>query len=322
MSLDKLIEVASADSAVPEPTGTEQAVETTGESPASAPDIGTLTGGKFETPEALYSAYSELTSSPKNGEYEFRDDWIKGLVSRYEGGEDLTPYVKAKTTNVDDLSASELLRMDLQKKYPKASATDLDKLYNKHIVAKYGLDGDEDEISVGEIEMGRDAEAIRNEYKKELEQFLQPPVDPKSETQDDKAAAAMEQFKAFEEAIRGAEASQSILSEKRLEIPTIDGEVFNLELDDPDTYLNQAVHADEFYKNFEGKDGPDLSKFFLVAKFAKNPSEVISLLVKHGKELGKAQVLKEIENPSEPARVSSGGEDSPFERLFKSMERK
>lgn len=319
------VEAQATENVTPEPVQPEKPVEV-------AASIKDLTKGRFEKLEDLYTEYSTLEEKLKTQEpskYEFRDDYIKGLVERYEKGEDLTPYLRAKTLNLDSMSPEDLLRMDLKEKYPKATAKDLDRLYKKHVIDKFNLDPDqydEDEISVGRMEMDKVAEAVRNEYLEKLKPFLQPEpaAKPEGETQEPKddpaklEAEMMERFKQFEETIRNNTASKSLLEKKVFEIPTVDGEKFNLEVEAPEELLEQAIYSDKFYKNFEGEEGPDLNKFFMVSQFAKDPSKFIELLVQHGKELGKAQVLQEIENPSEPDRKAPSKEMSPWEKLFSS----
>lgn len=343
MGIEKLVEmtVEKSNPAEPQP---ERVVESQAQptknvtpapvEPTKPADLGAsikdLTKGRFEKLEDLYTEYSTLEEKLKEPpKYEFKDDYIKGLVSRYEKGEDLSPYLKAKTLNLDGMSAEDVLRLDLKEKYPKATAKDLDRLYKKHIIEKFNLDPDqydEDEISVGKIEMEKMAESVRNEYRDKLKPFLQPePVSTEGETQAPKEdlakleAEMMERFRQFEETMRNHGASKAILEKKTFEVPTVDGEKFNLEVEAPEELLEQAIYSDKFYKNFEGQDGPDLDKFFLVSYFAKDPSKVIQLLVQHGKELGKAQVLQEIENPSDPERKAPSKDLSPWEKLFNSV---
>lgn len=319
-------------------TGTDTPIDAPTPEPvtANAPEpqvdlataIAKATENKFNSVEELYNKYRELESKPQ---VEFPDEWSERLFERIKAGEDLTPYIRAKTMKLDDMGAEDLFRMKLKDEYPGLSDDELTKLYNEEVVKKYKLDPEsfeEDEMSVGKIRMKKEADAIRREYQEKLKPYLQPEplkaetpeteVKPEGPTEEEILA----QFKEFEEKLRGSKATKELLDKKTFEIPTVDNEKFNLEVENPEELIEMAVHADKFFDLFNGEDGPDLTRFYQVASFARNPQKYIELLVQHGKELGKAEKLKEIENPSTEPRGPSGKDyENPWDKLLSQAER-
>lgn len=289
-----------------------------------ATTVSNLTQNKFQSIEDLYTKYQELES--KTPEPEFPDEWSKGLFERIKAGHDITPYLEAKTVNLKEMTPEQLFRKKLKDEYG-VSGKDLERLYKDEVIDKYKLDPEsyeEDEISVGKLRMAKAAEAIRSEYEEKLKPYLQPgPLKQESETQESPKPEGpteeeiMAQFKEFEQKLKTSPQTKELLEKKTFIIPTVDDEKFNLEVESPEELVDMAVNSEKFFGLFNTENGPDLQRFYQVASFARDPDKFIKLLVAHGKELGQAKVLKEIENPSQThSGPTSKQYEDPFHKLF------
>lgn len=103
------------------------------------------------------------------------DQWInKG---------DLTPYLKAVTTDYSKMSSEQLMRHQLLEEYPDADEATINALYQRKVVKAYGLDSpDEDEVAEGKLLLDADAKKARETLISKQQEFLTPkPQEPKAD---------------------------------------------------------------------------------------------------------------------------------------------
>ena len=103
------------------------------------------------------------------------DQWInKG---------DLTPYLKAVTTDYSKMSSEQLMRHQLLEEYPDADEATINALYQRKVVKAYGLDSPyEDEVAEGKLLLDADAKKARETLISKQQEFLTPkPQEPKAD---------------------------------------------------------------------------------------------------------------------------------------------
>ena len=259
----------------------EQATQTTESAPVSAP---------VETP-AQQPAKADV--SP---ELKFKDDFIKGVVEFYEKTGDLTPYLQAKSVDFTKMADEEIMRRNLREQYSELSDKAFDKLYKQEILDKYKLDAEEwgqDDSELGRELLKVEASKIRNQYLDWQKNFQAPePVSTEDNTQ--------ELMRQFEENVRANEMTRKILADKKISIGSGE-DTFHFEVPEADRLLEMTVDNDKFFGQFAGPDGQlDYNKWYKTAAYSQNPEMFENALINFGKAQGRAEVTKELKNPSSP----------------------
>ncbi|HCQ16884.1 MAG TPA: hypothetical protein DIU20_11510 [Cryomorphaceae bacterium] len=144
------------------------------------PDFSTLTGGRFQSPEELWTSYTELESNKP----EYPDEYIKGAVDYYQRTGNLTPYLEATQVDFDKMEDEALMRYDLRKKNPSLSEKAINKLYTDQVTNRFSLDTEEyseDDVEIGRELMAAEATRLREEHKKSQKEFLAAPKENNQE---------------------------------------------------------------------------------------------------------------------------------------------
>lgn len=254
-------------------------------------------------PEPAPEPQPEPVADPKPEpakEYQFKDDFIKQVVEFYEKTGDLTPYLQAKTIDFASMSDEEIMRRSLREQYSDLSDKAFDRLFKQEVIDKFKLDVDE--WSEEDSELGREllkveASKLRTTYLDWQNSFKAPePV----ATQEQKQAEAegQEALLKFEQEVKSNPFTKSLLEGKKLTITTSDGE-FNYEIPEVDPLLDMTVNNDLFFSQFANEQGSlDYAKWYKTAAYSQNPELFEKSLINYGKTLGRAEVTKEIKNPS------------------------
>lgn len=267
-------------------------VETVAEAPVEPQAV------QPEAPEPIKDIETELVNNP----YEFieKDEFLKGLVDFYKKTGDVTPYLQAKTVDFSKMSDEEIMRRGLREQYPDVSDKAFDRLYKQQVLDKFKLDADE----YGDDDSGLGRELLKSEASKLRDQFLdwqkkyQAPVTDIEKAQLEDQERVLNDFRKFEEDVKSNPVTQSIISDKRIVVKTADGE-FNYELQTPDVLLDMTVDNTKFFNQFAGHDGKlDYDRWYKTAAYSQNPEQFEKSLINFGKTLGRAEVTKEIKNPS------------------------
>jgi len=74
---------------------------------------------------------------PTPATYNFKDDFIKGVVEYYEKTGDVTPYLQAKLVDFNQMSDEEVMRRNLREQYPDVSEKAFDRLYKQQIAGSF-----------------------------------------------------------------------------------------------------------------------------------------------------------------------------------------
>lgn len=236
-------------------------------------------------------------SAPK---YDFKDDFIKGAVEYYEKTGDLTPYLQAKTVDFSKMDDAAIMRRSLREQYPDVSDKAFDRLYQQQVVDKYKLDSEqwgEDDSELGKELLRSEAQKLRNQYVEWQKGFVapEPQLDQDAEEQE---RATMEAIAQFEKAVKENEITKSILNSKRVSIKSGDDE-FNFELPEANALVDMTLDNNKFFQQFSAGEGQlDYSKWYKTVAYSQNPEQFERALINFGKTLGRAEVTKEIKNPS------------------------
>jgi hypothetical protein len=284
-----------------QPATTEEGVKET--STDGVPESKTETTTVVEeTPvvETKDPVVAEKAPEVKVDPYNFKDDFIKGVVEFYEKTGDITPYLQAKLVDFNQMSDEEIMRRSLREQYPDVSDKAFDRLFKQQVIDKYKLDPDEygeDDFELGTELLKSEASKARQKYVDWQNSFKAP--EPTSDnTQAQAQAEALETMQKFEQSVKSHELTKSILENKRLTIKVGEDE-FAYEIPEPDAIVDMTVDNDKFFSQFAAGEGQvDFSKWYKTAAYSQNPELFEKALINYGKTLGRSEVTKEIKNPS------------------------
>lgn len=243
---------------------------------------------------------AEKAPEVKADPYNFKDDFIKGVVEFYEKTGDITPYLQAKLVDFNQMSDEEIMRRSLREQYPDVSEKAFERLFKQQVIDKYKLDPDEygeDDFELGTELLKSEASKARQKYVDWQNSFKAP--EPESDnTQAQAQAEALEAMQKFEQSVKSHELTKSILENKRLTIKVGEDE-FAYEIPEPDAIVDMTVDNDKFFSQFAAGEGQvDFSKWYKTAAYSQNPELFEKALINYGKTLGRSEVTKEIKNPS------------------------
>jgi len=237
---------------------------------------------------------AETKAEPVKSEYNFKDDFIKGVVEFYEKTGDITPYLQAKSTDFTKMSDEEIMRRELREQYSELSDKAFDKFFKQEVLDKYKLDADEwgeDESELGRELLKVQASKAREKYLEWQKNFQAPePAQVDDNTQ--------ELLKQFEESVRSNEVTRQILNAKKISIKSGEDE-FHYELPNADAMIDMTVDNDKFFSQFaQGEGQLDYNKWYKTVAYSQNPEVFEKALINFGKTLGRSEITKEIKNPS------------------------
>jgi len=190
--------------------------------------------------------------------YNFKDDFIKGVVEFYEKTGDITPYLQAKTVDFSSMSDEEIMRRELREQYSELSDKAFDKLFRQEVIDKYKLDADE--WGEDEAEYGR--ELLKIQAAKSREKFLDWQRNfqaPEPEQVEDNTQELLQQF---EESVRNNEITRQILDAKKISIQSGD-DSFQFEVPNADAMVDMTIDNDKFFGQFATEPGKlDYNKWY------------------------------------------------------------
>lgn len=250
--------------------------------------------------------YAELESKYKEIETKFaqasellqksiqpKDQFIEGMVKRYNAGEDLTPYIQAKTVNYDEMTPQDLLYQRVKIDNPEATKDELDKLY-KYELKSYKIGSDEEfdaeEQEIGHIKLKNAAARWRNEFKELQSQYLAPPQQEEGKV-DEQTQNSYDQWVDY---VNSAPVSKHLKEKKSLPVSYADADYF-LPVVDADKLLEDVYHPEhpELAKSLFGTDGKlDIAKMLRVENYAMNEEKIIAKLIEIGKEMAKKEIIE------------------------------
>lgn len=232
------------------------------------------------------------------------DEQFIHLAKQYQADGNINRYVQAASVDYSTMSPEQILRVDLQKQYPGATAEELDLLFDAEVKDKYKLDADlyppdGKDAKAAAIKMKMDADKIRAQLVRENEAFKLPSRDLQAELQQQQQAAA-QQAQARNETFLSQPYSKSVIADKKIVFKGLGPGIpdFNLELDDPQEVAGILTDPKVVSKYLsDGKGNTDPEAAFQVSAFMRDRIGFIQKWINYGKTLGKDELIEEKHNP-------------------------
>lgn len=241
---------------------------------------------------------------PAAPQYNFKDDFIKGVVEFYEKTGDITPYLQAKSIDFNAMSDEEIMRRELREQYSELSDKAFDKLFKQEVLEKYKLDPEEwndDEVELGRELLKVQASKARQKYLEWQKGFQA----PEPAVQEDDSQELMKQF---EESVKSNEATKKLLEARKISIQAGE-DAFNFEVPNAEELIDMTINNDKFFSQFSPTPGQlDYNKWYKTVAYSQNPEMFEKALINYGKTLGRSELTKDLKNPS-----TLEGKDVPTE---------
>lgn len=236
------------------------------------------------------------------------DDFIQNLIKYREQNGNVQPYLEQAGRDWDKVPSIELLKSDLQKRYPGVTGEDFDLLVEEEITHRYKQDEvyDERERRLGKIRMEQDAQRIREAEKQQQKQFVDSfqNID-RQKVEEDQARQQTEQLaaqqKAFENYIKSLPETNRLLADKKL-IFGKGSESFNYVFD-PASAVDAAIDNSKLFQKVydtdsQGNKTLNMTKWAKLVAYADDMEGVEAKLINHGKNLGTKELTEKLENPT------------------------
>jgi hypothetical protein len=259
-------------------------------------------GGKYKSWEEVEQALSQ----PK--ETEFKDDFIKKVVDKYNQDGNLEDFFRAYSTDIDKLSDQDILKKQFfEENADMEDEKAVERLWKKEL-SKYTIDADEydqEEVETGLALMKRDAKKVRAILKERQQEYLQPSK-KEGVPDDSKRIEALQKFVENDEVVKTVKESKIVSLD-------IDGEKFNFEVDNPQIIADSLINENLFFNQFVKDGKPDTGKWAEVMAYATNPQKFRKSLVDYGRSLERKSMEDELKNTKLPrqeaSKSSSTGDD-------------
>ena len=255
--------------------------------------------GKFQSWEDIEAALS----APKEPEY--KDDFIKKLVDKYNNDGSLEDFFQAYSVDWNKMGDVDVVKRNFFDEHSDLDSKIVEKLWNKKL-REYNVDPDlatEEELEENLAILARDANRLRKTYIDNQKQYIEPQktqVNPEDEVKKIRAVVEMQPE------------TKSLREGKKVTFD-IDGEPFNYLLDDVETVVDSLVDENVFRNLFIDSGKVNIDKWSKAVAFAKNPQAMIKSFVDHGKTLARAEIEQELGNAKiskqQPSAVSEKSPD-------------
>lgn len=231
------------------------------------------------------------------------DDKMLKFLQTWQNGGDVKAYLQAMTTDYQNMSPEQIMRLDLQRQFPEMSESEVNRLYKRKVEDFYKLNAelyDADEVEDGKLLLKADAQKIRQSFMKEQSDLLLS-APPAIEQVDTLAAKQAENAQILADYNKSLEADPFVKSFRETKAIKIgEGqESFNLTIDNPENVIALLNNADVFAKALLNADGTaNFATQLNLATFLSNPKAYNAMLIAYGKTLGQASISNDIENAS------------------------
>jgi hypothetical protein len=243
------------------------------------------------------------------------DDYAKQLIEAYKSNQ-LDEFLIKTNTNYDLYTDEEILKTQIDSKYPSLGEEERNLILQKTLQKEYGITGDEDDDKVARLMMKLEADKIREGLKAEQAQY-------KPKAFENPTSAIEAQLKAQQEALQQQVESfknhlTSLPDYKQFETSRLvefgDGENrMNFEVDKSADFLGETLDQNKFFQKFVGQDGQlDMKKWMKAWTYANNPAAVEKSLINYGKSLGEKRLFNELKNTKAEDVVQTPSRGSGF----------
>jgi len=258
-----------------------------------------VVGAEIKSIDEFKSLWEQRTAAEKVVEkvpYEFKDDYIKGLVGYYDQNGDVSPYIK---NNVDysKMTPAEVIRLETKRANEGLSDKAIEHLTSLEM-KKYTLgdDASEDDKALQEELLGVRTKKFISQLTEEQKKFNAP----------EKPSVDLEQWA---DTIKKDSTTKGLVENKKI-IFNHGDKSFNLDVPDPNSLVDMTIDNTAFFKIFAQEDGNmDLNKWYKVLAYAQNPDVFEDSLIKHGQSIGTESVVTDLKN-NELGRKSANPEEA------------
>ena len=229
------------------------------------------------------------------------DPKVVGIIQAYENGT-LESYTKELGTDYSKMEAEDVMRHQLRVDYPKATARQLEVLYKKEVIDAYNLDSDDpDELAEGKELLAAKADRYRDSFIENQNKYLLPkPPEPKEPVKDNTKELANQRVEAYRKELNEHPYTKDIIANKKIKLGEGE-EAFNYPVDAQELVevLSNPKKWSETMWDIEN-GVPKTEHQLAVAAFALDSNKFLKEYAQHLKSLGAKEVIKPIENASEP----------------------
>lgn len=249
------------------------------------------------------------------------DPKMVGLLQHWKTNNgDLTPYLKALTTDYSKMSAEDVMKHQLQQEYPTASPQQIEALFKREVIQAYNLNSeDEDEKAEGQLLLQAKADKFRATMVANQQNYLIPkPPEPKAAEPDQAAIQQQQQFELYQKNINESSFTKSLLGSKQLVIGE-GNEAYKYNVSDPTALVNSIFDENTFANSFFTKevkpDGsvsyiPDVEKQLFIHAALMDYKGLLKGLADHYKAIGADTAITPLENPK-PAETNAASPAQP-----------
>lgn len=255
-----------------------------------------------------------LKTIPKEKLYEylgFDEHTVKFNELRKQGA---NPYdlIQQKYVDWDKISDDQLVKMDMQKKYPHLTADKIELLYAQQYKQR-DIDADEDR-EFGNILKEAEAGTIRAREKEAQKKNEIPTYTPPQQPNEyeNKYKSLVQQEEQLKQVIVNDTNVKSFLAEKKLKIDVGNGKVHTFEIENPQHLVDVLIDGNvssKYGRNAQGQ--PDTQFLLQRALFHVAPQQYNEALINYGKSIALLdELLKDGQNVSKPigsAPTPTGG---------------
>lgn len=220
-------------------------------------------------------------------------------------------YLREWNTDYTKMPGEEVMRHQLQRDYPKASAKQLDALFKKEVVEKYKLNSDdEDERTEGILLLEAVADRHRDGFVNTQKDFLAPKApEPKPVVVDDSEQQMAKSFEVYKKSVHDNPLTKDLFDKRILTVGHGDDKlVLNITKDlsmEPSDLMDMFFDGDKWAKSLftiekdsSGKEIaiPDIEKTLFMAAAAKDLPGLLRNISKYYKSIGGKSAIDPIEN--------------------------
>lgn len=216
---------------------------------------------------------------------------------------DYKPYLEALSTDFSKMPPEEVMKRQLQKKYPELDTKQLDTLYKIKVTHRYKLDDvlySEEEVADGRVELMADVKPIRAALAAEQENYLLPkPPEPQAAGPDLAAQKVQQDYEAYKSGILDSPQMKNIIATKQMVFG--DGDEAYKHPVDPNRISQILLEPDAWAEAFFNPDKtPDVETQTLIGAILADKS-LIKKMQAHFKSIGGKAFSDQLDNASKPA---------------------
>lgn len=267
---------------------------------------------KSQQPDTILKelGFDEKTVNFLKGKKGLDEKMLNFLTHWETNNGDVTKYLQELSTDYTKMPATEVMRHQLRKEYPKATEKQIDALYKKQVLDNYKIDPNlytEEEVAEGQLLLDAVADKHREQFVSEQQQFLIPQPSPKEEGPDLELQEAKQLYDSYQQTFNNHSAVKDLLSNKILSIGEGD-EKYNFQVPFADEVVNNILDTMATYisvgrltKENIAQLPPDfIENEILTRAFSKNPKAFLTAMADHYKTIGGKKAIEPIENAKPP----------------------